>query len=53
MKTIIITSLLIAGAGSAGAHVADTPVLQHTAEHGWLILALLPLVLLPLGRSRR
>ena len=53
MNKIVLTSLLIAGAGSASAHVADSPTLQHAAEHGWLFLALLPLVLLRLGRIRR
>ena len=41
--------------GTAHAHVADLPLLQHALEHGWLALVLLPLLLLllPLRGERR
>ena len=40
---------------AAYAHSADMSLIIHAVEHGWMVLALLPLLLLllPLGRARR
>ena len=38
----------------AHAHSSDMPLIVHAIEHGWILLALLPLLffLLPFGRMR-
>jgi hypothetical protein len=55
MKSFARLTVLIGLPGVASAHVADMPLLQHAIEHGWLVLAIVPLMalLLPLGRERR
>lgn len=54
MKALSLTIALLGLVGSAGAHVADLPPLQHALEHGWLALVLAPLLLLlRTGRARR
>jgi hypothetical protein len=58
MKSIAtLTALIVLAAlpGVASAHAADMPLLQHAIEHGWLVLAVVPLLalLMPLGRERR
>lgn len=54
MKSLTLMIALFSLVGSAQAHVADMPLLQHALEHGWLALALAPLlVLLPARRGRR
>lgn len=37
------------------AHSSEMPLILHAVEHGWVVLALLPLLLLllPLRRERR
>jgi hypothetical protein len=53
MRRILSTTLLLASAASAQAHVADVAILQHALEHGWQLVLLLPLLLLwPLRRQR-
>ena len=56
MKVRVLLILLMSGlAGSAGAHVANLPPLEHAADHLWLLLTLLPVLLLlvpALGRLR-
>ena len=53
MKTSAMIVPLFAMIGSANAHVADLPAVEHAAGHVWLALALVPLLaLLPLLRRR-
>ncbi len=53
MKSIAPIGLSTLLAGSAWAHVAEVPPLQHVFEHAWLLLALAPLLLLLPGLARR
>lgn len=55
MRILPILFALLSFPAVAAAHVSDMPLLQHALEHGWLVLALTPLLLflLPLRRSRR
>lgn len=53
MRIPAVLALLL-GSFPAQAHLSEQPLLVHAIEHGWVWLALLPLVLLllPTGRKR-
>jgi hypothetical protein len=55
MRAIATTATLAALPGVASAHVADIPILLHAIRHGWILLAIVPLLvlLLPPGHAKR
>ena len=55
MRTIAMAAVLAALPGIASAHAADMPMLLHAIWHGWVLLAIVPLlvVLLPPGHRKR
>ena len=55
MKTLVILVCLLGSATGVHAHVADMPAIIHIADHGWMGLAFITLLLflLPLFRWRR
>ena len=55
MKTLVILVCLLGSASQGYAHVSDMPAIIHVADHGWMGLAFITLLLLllPLLRWRR
>lgn len=53
MKTFVTLACLLGSATGVYAHVEDMPVIIHLADHGWIGLAFITLLLLPLPRWRR
>lgn len=55
MKTFVTLVCLLGSATEVYAHVEDMPVIIHLADHGWMGLAFITLLLLllPLLRWRR
>ena len=53
MKTFVMTVCVLGLAANVQAHTADLSPPQHTAEHAWLLLAMIPLLALMLPLLRR
>jgi len=55
MKIFFLATCLFGLVSGVQAHEADTPIVVHVAEHGWMLLALIALAVIgpPLPRRRQ